>query len=130
MAGNRIEQIVIVGGGTAGWVTAAFFSKLLTTGIWIRLIESDEIATIAVGEATIPAIKFYNEALELDENELVRKTQGTFKLGIEFVNWRKIGHSYIHGLGKIGQDLVTKKCVAVMPSHKDYIATHCSAGRA
>jgi Tryptophan halogenase len=86
--------------------------------------------TIGVGEATIPAIKFYNEALELDENELVRKTQGTFKLGIEFVNWRKIGHSYIHGFGKIGQDLVMKKCVAVMPSHKDYIATHCSAGRA
>jgi tryptophan halogenase len=130
MAGNRIEQIVIVGGGTAGWMTAAFFSKLLTTGIWIRLIESDEIATIGVGEATIPAIKFYNEALELDKNELVRKTQGTFKLGIEFVNWRKIGHSYIHGFGKIGQDLVIKKCVAVMPSHKDYIATHCSAGRA
>ena len=107
---KRVEDIVIVGGGTAGWMTAAFFSKLLKSAVRIRLIESDEIATIGVGEATIPAIKHYNAALELDENEFLARTQGTFKLGIEFVDWAKLGHSYIHGFGRIGQDLGILKC--------------------
>jgi tryptophan 7-halogenase len=110
MSGTRIESVVIVGGGTAGWMTAAFLSKLLTTGVKIRLIESDEISTIGVGEATIPAIKYYNDALELNENEFIRRTQGTFKLGIEFVNWHRIGDTYIHGFGRIGQDLGIHKC--------------------
>src|SRR5437588_2923121 len=107
---KRVEDIVIVGGGTAGWMTAAFFSKLLKSGVRIRLIESDEIATIGVGEATIPAIKHYNAALELDENEFLARTQGTFKLGIEFVDWAKLGDFYIHGFGRIGQDLGILKC--------------------
>src|SRR5947207_3048800 len=107
---KRVEDIVIVGGGTAGWMTAAFFSKLLKSAVRIRLIESDEIATIGVGEATIPAIKHYNAALELDENEFLARTQGTFKLGIEFVDWAKLGDFYIHGFGRIGQDLGILKC--------------------
>lgn len=106
-ARTDIENIVIVGGGTAGWMTAAALSKLLTPAQKIRLVESDEIATIGVGEATIPNIKHFNAALELDENDFLRKTQGTFKLGIEFVNWGRIGDSYIHGFGRIGQDLAT-----------------------
>ena len=100
-----IKKIVIVGGGTSGWMTAAAFSKLMGKSHQIELIESDEIATIGVGEATIPGIKIFNEGLELNEDEFLARTQGTFKLGIEFVNWSRIGESYMHGFGKIGQDL-------------------------
>jgi tryptophan halogenase len=105
-----IQKIVIVGGGTSGWMTAAAFSKLMGSTYCIELVESDEIATIGVGEATIPAIKIFNEGLGLDEDEFLSKTQGTFKLGIEFVNWGRIGESYMHGFGKIGQDLGSLSC--------------------
>ena len=105
-----VKDIVIVGGGTAGWMAAATFSKLLGKHCRIRLVESDEIATIGVGEATIPAIKDFNLGLEIDEDEFLRKTQGTFKLGIEFVNWGQIGESYIHGFGKLGKDLDAVPC--------------------
>ena len=105
MNDQRIRNVVIVGGGTAGWMTAAAMSKLLGRDIKVRLIESDEISTVGVGEATIPKIKLFNQALELDENAFLKFTKGTFKLGIEFVNWGYIGESYIHGFGDIGRDL-------------------------
>lgn len=106
MAENRpISRIVIVGGGTAGWMTAALLSRLFTRGYSITLVESDDIGTIGVGEATIPAIRTYNHLAGIEEAELLHATQATFKLGIEFVNWREIGHSYFHGFGNIGQDL-------------------------
>ena len=106
MADNPpISRIVIVGGGTAGWMTAALLSRLFTRGYRIALVESDDIGTIGVGEATIPAIRTYNQLAGIDEADLLTATQATFKLGIEFVNWRDIGHSYIHGFGNIGQDL-------------------------
>ena len=107
MADNPpISQITIIGGGTAGWMTATLISRLFTRGYKIRLVESEEIGTIGVGEATIPAIKIYNQMAGIDELDLLRETQSTYKLGIEFVGWREPGHSYIHGFGNIGQDLL------------------------
>ncbi|QOY93770.1 tryptophan 7-halogenase [Massilia sp. UMI-21] len=102
-----IKDIVIVGGGTAGWMTAAALSTLLNGRYNIRLVESDEIGIVGVGEATIPMIQRFNRIIGIDENEFMRETQGSFKLGIEFVNWGKPGERYMHGFGRLGQDLAT-----------------------
>ncbi|MEH6437933.1 tryptophan halogenase family protein [Massilia sp. DD77] len=107
MQNQAIKDIVIVGGGTAGWMTAAALSTMLNGRYNIRLVESDEIGIVGVGEATIPMIQRFNRVVGIDEHEFMRETMGSFKLGVEFVNWGKLGERYMHGFGRLGQDLAT-----------------------
>jgi tryptophan halogenase len=101
---RKVDTVVIVGGGTAGWITAALLIKILGNAIKVKLIESEQIGIVGVGEATIPPILALNRALGLDEHEFLRETRGTMKLGIEFENWKKKGDCYMHTFGYIGKD--------------------------
>ena len=99
-------RLLIVGGGTAGWMTAAALSRVLPPGTaTLRLVESAEIGTVGVGEATVPHIRFFNAKLGFDEADFMAKTRATFKLGIEFRNWARAGDAYIHPFGAFGEDL-------------------------
>ena len=106
---DPIQSIVIVGGGTSGWIAAASLAKFLGETVEITLVESDAIGTVGVGEATIPQIRKLNGTLGLDEAEFVRATKGSFKLGIEFNDWGNIGESYLHTFGDPGLDLAGLK---------------------
>src|SRR5437763_5990252 len=118
-----VRSVAISGGGTAGWMSAAAISKSFGRAIDVVLVESEEIGTIGVGEATIPHLSVFNRLLQIDEAEFVRETQGSFKLGIQFNDWGKIGDSYIHGFGSIGRDL------GLLPFHQYWLKAH-AAGQA
>jgi tryptophan halogenase len=121
---NRIRNIVVVGGGSAGWMAAAVLATYLGQGASIRLIESEEIGIVGVGESSVPHMKTFNtEMLGIKEVDFVSQTQSTFKLGIEFNNWSRIGDTYFHGFGKIGQG------IGPLPFHQFWLKLFL-AGRA
>ncbi|GEA09891.1 tryptophan halogenase family protein [Alteromonas sp. KUL49] len=106
MTKNTIKTFVIVGGGTAGWMTAAALSRMLQPEhVSVTLVESDAIGTVGVGEATIPDIANFNKMLGIQEADFLKATSGTFKLGIEFSNWGKLGDKYFHPFGTHGVDM-------------------------
>ena len=101
-----ITNVVVMGGGTAGWMTAAALARYIDKRqCKIIVVESSEIGTIGVGEATIPPIRKYHKSLDIDENELIRAAGATVKLGIEFANWYRIGNQYVHPFGSLGKEI-------------------------
>ena len=105
MNNNKIKDIVIVGGGTSGWMTAAMLVRLFKSQLNITLVESEDIGTIGVGEATIPPLQIFNSVLGIKEADFIKQTQATYKLGIEFENWGKQQQTYMHAFGNIGKDI-------------------------
>lgn len=104
MNGKKIEHVVIAGGGTAGWMSAASVAKLLGKTVKVTLVESEEIGTVGVGEATIPTLLTLHELLKIKEQDFLTAVGGTFKLGISFENWHDVGKDYIHSFGFTGKD--------------------------
>ncbi|MFC7292840.1 tryptophan halogenase family protein [Hirschia litorea] len=126
-------RIVILGGGTAGWMTAAGLSHFLQdSDAQIHLIESDKVGTVGVGEATLPHLKFFNQTIGIDEQEFMRATNATIKLGIEFNNWGQIGQSYIHPFGEYGPSTTPIKFHHIwhrlLEKHPDLSLQNFSAG--
>ncbi|MEX0311031.1 MAG: tryptophan halogenase family protein, partial [Tateyamaria sp.] len=115
-------RIAIVGGGTAGWMAAAALAKYFDRSISITLVESEEIGTIGVGEATIPQIRLFNSGLGIDEREFIRETSATTKLGIEFIGWYQEGESYFHSFGDVGRKIGT------LPFYQYWLRYHRQGG--
>ncbi|MGN3975023.1 tryptophan halogenase family protein [Tsuneonella sp. SYSU-LHT278] len=123
MPDRPMRNFVIVGGGTAGWMTAALLIRFLDDRYTVTVVESDEIGTVGVGEATIPMLRNVNRALGFDEADFVAATRGTFKLGIEFDGWLRPGERYIHAFGNIGRGL------GLLPFHQYWLRA-AAEGRA
>jgi tryptophan halogenase len=104
---RQVKRVVIAGGGTAGWMAAAAVSRILGKTLDITLVESEEIGTVGVGEATIPTLLSFHQMLDIGEQEFMAAVQGTIKLGISFENWLDIGHRYVHSFGFSGKDRKT-----------------------
>lgn len=115
-------RVVILGGGTAGWMAAAALAKYFGNALDTTLIESDAIGTVGVGEATIPQIKLFLQALGIEEREFLRATRGTIKLGIEFIDWRRQGTRYFHGFGDVGRAL------GMVPFYQYWLRYHREGG--
>ena len=116
---DNIASIVIAGGGTAGWMTAAALSAVLPPHLCsITLVESDEIGAIGVGEATIPPIQLFNRLAQVDDGAFIEATGATFKLGIEFANWRTGSDRYFHPFGRYGDDF------GAAPFHQHWLRAH------
>ncbi len=105
MSDKQIRRIVVVGGGTAGWMTAGALARFCVPRMEVTLVESDEIGIVGVGEATIPSIKMFNDALGIEEAEFLSATGGTYKLGIAFDGWGKPDEAYVHAFGLVGSAL-------------------------
>jgi len=135
--GAPVRRIVIAGGGTAGWMVAALLGKSLGRTHDITLVESDEIGTVGVGEATIPTLLLFHELLGVNEQEFMAATLATFKLGIGFEHWRAPGHQYIHSFGLTGRDHWTAgfqhfwlkglRRGLASPEYGDYCTEHLAA---
>ena len=135
-ADQPVKRVTIVGGGTAGWMTAAVLSQWLTK-VEIKLIESEQIGTIGVGEATIPHIRNALALAGIDELKMISASKATFKLGIQFVDWGAAGETYTHGFGKIGRDmlwlhphqlwLAARERTPDRVKHFDYYSMNCVA---
>jgi tryptophan halogenase len=121
-AEHSVRSIVIVGGGTAGWMAAASFARFLDKRYRIQVVESDDIGTIGVGEATIPQIRLFNAALGIDEDDFLKATQGSIKLGIQFVDWLRPGHAYMHAFGAVGRPL------GLLPFHHYWLRYRAGGG--
>ena len=120
---DATKTITIIGGGTAGWVTAAVLSRFLGRGWQITLVESDEIGTVGVGEATIPQLQILHRALGIDEDAFLSACNGTYKLGIEFVGWGDEDSRYIHAFGEIGRPL------GLVPFHHFWLRDRAGGGK-
>jgi tryptophan halogenase len=100
---ENLKQILVIGGGTAGWMTAALLNRILgPLGCQITLVESANINTIGVGEATVPSLVRFVRVMGFDEDEFMRHTSATYKLGIKFTDWIHNDHSYWHPFGVCG----------------------------